>query len=450
MASKTIPGPSDTELLNSLFAAQRDPLGFLMDLMLKYGDIVRVRIGPQVSYILNHPDYIRDVLVNKDKKYQKVTQEREALSALVGEGLLSSEGDLWKQHRRIMQPLFSGQHFDHYAGIITNLTADYLEHWKPHAASGASVEFNAEMSRLTLSVVAKCLLDIDIGKASQELLSAIVIGLDHVNESVETILPIPVWIPTPSNLRFQRAKGLLDKIVGDMIRERRKPGAAGEGLLSILVKASDEQTGKGMSDQHVRDQVMTIFLAGHETTAQTLTWTIYLLSKHPDVMRRLRAEVHEVLGERTPTLKDLPKLEYTHQVIQEAMRLFPPVWMLEREAVKDDAFDGYPIPAGSVVTMSQYVMHRHPKYWENPEGFDPDRFSPERSAGLSHGIYFPFGAGPRVCIGNTFAMMEAQLVLPMIVRRYRIDLVPGQALALKPSITLRPRYGLHVTLHDQK
>ncbi len=270
---------------------------------------------------------------------------------------------------------------------------------------------------------------------------ALTIALHRAEEVSQSLIPIPLSVPTPSNRRVQSAIRTLDKVVYGMIEERRRSGEDRGDLLSMLMAARDADSGETMNDQQLRDEVMTLFVAGHETTANALTWTWYLLAKSPPVARRLRAELDQVLGGRAPTVDDLPKLPYLLQVVQEALRLYPPAWLIGRTPIQDDEIAGYHIPAGSTIMMSQYVTHRHPDFWEQPEGFDPDRFAAHPPP-----AYFPFGGGPRVCIGNNFALIEARLVLATVAQRYRVELVPGHPVEPESMITLRPRYGVQVTL----
>ncbi len=256
----------------------------------------------------------------------------------------------------------------------------------------------------------------------------------------------PLWIPTPRNLAFKRARAELDRVVYDIIASRRRRHAPKGDLLDMLLAAREQGSGEGMTDRQLRDEVMTLLLAGHETTATTLTWTWYLLSKHPGAARKLRAELDVVLGGRLPGVGDLPALEYTQRVVRESMRLYPPVWVISRTAIEEDEIGGYTIPAGSILLLSQYAMHRHPDFWENPEGFDPDRFSPERSEGRHRYAYFPFGGGPRLCIGANLAMLETELILAILAQRYRLELLPGHPVEPEPLITLRPRYGMKMML----
>jgi cytochrome P450 len=268
------------------------------------------------------------------------------------------------------------------------------------------------------------------------------VAMHWANDYAEALVRVPPFVPTPANLRFKRAMKTIDDVVYRLIRERRAAENKGDDLLGMLMESTDD--GTAMDDQQLRDEVITMVLAGHETTANLLSWTFRLLSQHPDVARRAREEALRVLGDREPALSDVKSLEYTRRVLDEALRLYPPAWMFERQAIEDDVLGGYPIAKGSIVGFCPYVMHRHPAHWENPEGFDPDRFSPERSQKRPRYAYLPFGGGPRTCIGNHFAMMEAQIILAMVLREHRIELDPSHPVVLDPVITLRPKHGIHV------
>lgn len=305
------------------------------------------------------------------------------------------------------------------------------------------------MMRLTLTIVCLTLFTSDISDEASDVGQALTVVLRHANNRISSLFPLPENFPTEENYRFQQALKTLDRVVYNLINERRQSGEDTGDLLSMLVFARDEETGESMSEKQLRDEVMTIFLAGHETTANALSWTWYLLSKHPDVERRLDAELKEVLGGRVPTLFDLKNLKYTLQVLNETMRLYPPVWEIGRENIGTDQLGGYDIPSNSTIILSAYVTHRHPDFWENPEGFDPERFSPEHSGNRPQYAYFPFGGGPRTCIGNNFALMEAQLVIADIAQKYRLELVPGHVVEPEPMITLRPRNGILMTLHPK-
>jgi len=408
-----------------------------------YGDVVRLRMGGVfVSHLLLHPDAVKRVLQDAHAQYGKVPWYNEKLKAVIGEGLFTSEGSLWLRQRRLAQPAFHRQRLALLGTVITDEVGRMLRRWQTYVDFAQPLEVRAEMMRLTMAVVARALLGSEVRQEADEIGRAIDVSIDYTFRRMQSYFDLPGRLPLPSTRRFQGALAVLDRIVYRIIQERRASGEARDDLLDMLMSARDEETGEGMSDRQVHDEAMTIFLAGHETTAVALTWTWYLLSRTPQVLERLRAELDRVLAGRTPTVEDLPRLAYTEMVIQEALRLYPPAWLLSRRAMEDDEIAGFHIPAHTTVYLCPFITHRHPDFWENPEGVDPDRFSPERSAGRPRYAYFPFGGGPRQCIGNGFAMMEAQLALAMMAQRYRLELAPGQSVLLDPKITLRPRDGL--------
>lgn len=449
-ASKTPPGPQGTLLFGNLQEFRRDPLQLLMDVRRDFGDVAKIRLGLQELYVLNHPDHIMHVLVDRDRKYGKSRLDLGALVPIVGQGLLTSEGEMWKQQRRMLQPLFAQQMLADYSQGVTDLTGEFVAQLDRNARSGQPLDFAEALTGLTMKIITRSMFGLDFGDANHELVEAIEFLVAYVNSYYESLFPLPEWVPTPSNLHFHRAIAVLDQTMHALIDQRRHRDLTKKDLLSVMMRAVDDETGQGMTETVLRDQVLTIFLAGHETTARSLAWTFYLLSKHPEVERRLTAEVRAVLGDAVPTFANVGKLEYGKMVIQEAMRLYPAVWMMGRRAVMEDDIAGYRIPADTEVAFSQYVMHRHPAYWENPEGFDPERFNAARSAGRPHGVYFPFGAGPRVCIGNTFALLEMALIIPMVLQKYRLDLLPGHPVVPKTSVTLRPLHGLQMLVQPQE
>jgi cytochrome P450 len=443
-SAKVPPGPAGNFLFGNLRDFRNNPLQLLLQLCSDYGDICRFRIVTTEFYLINNPDLIAHVLVDKDHHYRKSWIDKQAIGPMAEQGLLTIEGDLWKQQRRLLQPLFSQQMLQTYSQIVTDYTSEMMERWKPWVASGQTFDLSEQITNLTMRIIARTILGIDFAQADKELLEAFEVVLDHANSVLESVIPLPDWVPTPAHLRFRHARQVLHSQVTRLIEQHRREKQEGKDLLSLMMNARDEETGAGLSDDILRDQVLTFFAAGHETTAQSLKWTFYMLSRHPEVGQKVYEEVRKVLGGQRPTFQAAAEMPYTKMVIHEVMRLWPPVWMMEREAAVEDELAGYPVRPGTQVAMSQWVMHRHPKYWDNPEGFDPERFSPERSAGRAHGVYFPFGAGPRVCIGNTFAIMEMQMIIPTILQRYRLDVMPSPPVLPKPTFTLRPMYGVPV------
>ena len=332
---------------------------------------------------------------------------------------------------------------------MTEATLEMLDRWRPLADRGQPLDVATEFSRLTMEVVTRALFSTSVEGDIGTIGRAIATLLDDVTFRFTFPFYPPLRVPTPRNRRFLAARATLDEIVYGIISGRRRSPGEHEDLLALLMEARDEDTGEGMSDKQLRDEVITLFLAGHETTANALTWASYLLSTHVAVARRLQAEVDEALGGRIPAASDLSRLPYTRMVIDETLRLYPPAWITNRRAIEDDTVCGYRIPADATVSISPYVTHRDPRLWENPEGFDPDRFSPERAAGRPHYAYFPFGGGPRQCIGKGFALMEATLVLALLYQRCEMHLVPGRKVETMALATLRPRYGMWMRAHPR-
>jgi cytochrome P450 len=434
-------------IFGSVLDAWRDPVGLLMRSWQSYGDVIGFKFGPFDYVALNDPDAIHHVLVENAKNYKK-SRNYQGLKLVLGEGLLTSEGEAWRKQRKLAQPAF---HRERLAGFAETMVADtqsMLDRWK---RIDGTFDVHDEMMKLTFRIVGRTLFSADVQEDADRIGPAVTQAIHHANDYAEAIVRWPQWIPTPSNIRFKKALAELDAMVLRIIADRRKPGAEQPNdLLSMLMAAQDEETKAGMSDRQLRDEVMTLILAGHETTANLLSWTWYLLSSHPDVARRVRAEVDEVLGDRAPTIEDLPKLKLVKMVLEESMRLYPPAWAFERQAIDDDEIGGYRVAKKTIIGISPFLLHRHPRYWENPEGFDPERFSPARSEGRPKHAYLPFGGGARFCIGNGFAMMEAQIIVAMIARKHRLSLVPGHPIELDPTVTLRPKHGVRVTLEPRQ
>jgi cytochrome P450 len=329
---------------------------------------------------------------------------------------------------------------------MVDRTRDMLDGWAEAAKSGATLDVHAEMTRLSLVIAGQTLFSADLGDASQRVASAFSVALDILNARTQSLVVFPKQIPTPENVRLARALKVLEGLTREVVERRRRQPGEHNDLLAMFMEAKDADTGESMNDSQLRDELMTMLLAGHETTANALAFTFYLLSRNPAAMTKVAVEVEQVLGGRAPTAHDAPQLQYTQRVIQESMRLYPPAWIFSRKAIKDDVLGGYRIPAGMTVMMSPYALHRDPRFWENPEGFDPDRFTEERSAGRPKFAYVPFAAGPRMCIGAGFAMLEAQIVVAMVMQQFRVELVPGYKLDLEPMITLRPKGGVQMKL----
>lgn len=425
--------------------ARRDPLGFYCEMQRRYGDVFRWDIGAFVVHLVSHPDHVKHVLQDNYKNYPR-SLFYNLVRLVTGEGLVVSEGEFWRRQRRLAQPAFHRQRIMALANLMTKATGEMLDRWQSLADSREVVDISQEMMRLTLSIVSQSLFSRDISGDADDVGRAVTLSMEYINYRINHIIAPPLFVPTPRNVRFKRALRTVDRLIRKTIDERRSQVHEHDDLLSMLMTAEDEETGERMSDQQLRDEVATFLGAGHETTAVALAWTWMLLSRHPQIAERLREEVAEVLSDRSPTFEDLGRLPYTRMVLEESLRLYPPVWAVSRGVVEDDVIGGYRIPAKSLLLVSPYITHRHPAFWPNPEGFDPERFRPERSEGRPRFAYFPFSGGPRICIGLEFALVEAQLVLAMTMQRYRLHLVPGQLCHPDPIFTLRPKGGVLMTI----
>ena len=434
------PGPRG-RLAANVIRFRRDPLELFTSVAHEYGDVAHLRLGSEHLYLVSHPDLVREVLLTQGQSFMKGRALQEA-KRLLGEGLLTSEGELHRRRRRLIQPLFHHERIAAYGAIMAEYAARACERWE----EGQTVDMAREMQRLTLAVVAKTLFDADVESEAEDVREALTSVLEMFDRFLLPFAGLLERLPLPATRRFHRARDRLDAIIFRMLEERRD-GGGGDDLLSLLLLARDEEGGgAGMSDVQIRDEAMTLFLAGHETTALALTWTWYLLAQNPEVEARLHAELDALPEEHLPGAEDLRRLEYARMTLAESMRLYPPAWAIGRRALEDVAIGEYVIPTGSLVVVSQYVTHRDPRWFPEPERFDPERFTPEAEAARPRYAYFPFGAGSRLCIGERFAWMEGVLVLATIARRWRARLDPAQRVELSPLVTLRPKHGMRVVL----
>ena len=444
------PGPTGTFFFGNLPDLRRNPLQYYPEMRRRYGDVVRFRgMGSFVWFLISHPNDIERVL--KGKHYPK-GMFIQNIKMLVGNGLLTSEGEFWRKQRRLAQPAFHRQRLESLASMMTGAAETLAESWQPQTTNGQPLDVANEMMRLTLQIVGQALFSVDISAAADKIGEAVAIALEHVNYRSLQPFALPERVPTRRNRRFRRARQTIDTLVHNIIAERQRSAehsADDRGdLLSLLLAARDEATGLGMSSDQLLDEVKTIILAGHETTAVTLSWAWYLLAQHPQIERNLHDELDSVLGGRTPALDDLARLPYTRMVVDETLRLYPSVWAIARQTMEEDEIQGYHIPAKAPLVMSQYVTHRHPEFWDNPDTFEPERFT-RGDEERPRFAYFPFGGGPRICIGNNFALMEAQLLLATLAQRYRFTLVPQRPVVPEATVTLRPKYGIQMTLHQR-
>lgn len=436
------PGPTSRFPGGQMLAFARQPTLFLSHLARTYGDVVGYRLGPERTFFLNHPDYIRDVLVTHQRQFIKGRGLQWA-KFILGEGLLTSEGDVHLRQRRLAQPAFQRQRLATYGQVMLDYAVRLRQRWQP----GDRRDIAQEMMRLTLAIAGKTLFGADVENEAPEVGDALTTILRLFPRFMIPFFSLIAKLPLPSNRRADAARRLLDTVIYRIIQERRASGTDQGDLLSLLLTARDEEgDGSGMTDQQLRDEVMTIILAGHETTANAMTWTWYLLSQHPTVEAQLHAELDTVLGGRLPTVADVPQLAYTRMVLAESMRLYPPAWAIGRRALQDYQVGGYILPARSIVVVSQYVMHRDARFYPAPEVFDPQRWTPEAEASRPKFAYFPFGGGVRQCIGEHFAWMEGILLLATLAQHWHLRLVPGHPVEPQALVTLRPRYGMQMTL----
>ncbi len=438
--------PNLLKLLPSLPKLRDDTLGFLDSAIEQYGDLIQFKIGPLNAFVLSHPTYIQHVLQDNNKNYTKETFQYNGLSKVTGRGLLTSDGDLWLQQRRRMQPAFHRQRINGFGALMTDATVRRANEWQ----TGQNIDVDREMMELALEILGKALMGVDLRTEAPALTSAVLVALDHVVHSFKSPDILPGFLNTPRHRKFRQAMKTLDGAVQEIIdshRAKNDGSIDAKSLLDVMLYSTDDNN-QTMSDQQVRDEIITILIAGHETVASALTWSCYLLASNPQAEERLHQELDEVLAGRAPTLDDLPALDFTRRVFDEALRLYPPAWLVTRKAVQDDVIDGVEIPANSLILVSIINVHKNLNFWENPNVFNPDRFLAEESDNRPKFAYLPFGGGPRLCIGNYFALLEGPLVLASIYQKYRLKLNPDQKVLVDALVTLRPRDGLHLQVVD--
>ncbi len=443
-----LPGPRWYSAVGNTISLLRDALGFSVDMRGRYGDVVSVPTLVGTMTMVFHPDGVRHVLQENHLNYNKDIPDYRILSQLVGKGLVTNDGASWLQQRRLIQPAFHRDRVSGFVPLMTDATQAWLDQRtaEGYVDSGRPLDIPHEMGELTLTIVCRSLFGADLPQAELERVG---VALTTANHALATALFVPglLALPTPQRRRLRAARRELYAVVDTLIRERRANQGQHNDVLSLLLEARDAETGAGMSDQQARDEVLTLLLAGHETTANALAWTLYLLAQHPDSVAPLREEYRRTLAGRAPELADLPQLPHTRMAVEEAMRLYPPAWAIGRNALGDDTIGGYRIAKGAYVILTQYATHRHPAFWERPDDYEPERFADDRAEGRHRYAYFPFGGGPRLCIGNQFALMEAQLILATILSRVELRLAPNARVVPEALITLRPGGALRMTLH---
>jgi cytochrome P450 len=442
---KRAPGPKRPQLLmGNLGQMRSNPFQLLLTAQREQGDIARLRLGPYTVHSVTHPDLIQYVLQDNNKNYIR-GKMYEQFKCFMGEGLLTNDGAAWVNHRRMAQPLFNRRSVDTMVSTMTLLSAAMIDEWERLARNREVFDLVPEMMHLSLGILSRVMFSTDISDEAKQLASAVRFSLTAMIFSGSMSQLLPSWLPLPYNLRVKRDRRSLHDVMDRLIADHQGEGRP-DDLVSLLIEGRNQESGKQLSHIEVRDELMTIFLAGHETTGTGLSWMFYALSKHPEVRRNLEDEVDAVLGGRAPVLEDLPRMPYSRMIVDEALRMYPPIWLYPRDAVADDEIGGYHVPAGSSVFLTPYVTHRHPAFWDNPEAFDPERFNPAREANRPRYAYFPFGGGQRQCIGNHMALLQLQIVLVMVAQRFRMQVVSGHPIEQGFLVSLRPVNGILMTL----
>ena len=442
--SKTPAVQKGNWLMGNADDLKKDPLGFLAKSHKEHGDCIAMRIGTFPMLFITDPDLIHEILVTKASSFTKDMAVKRN-PEFFGNGLLSSEGELWKRQRKLASPAFSPKRLEEYSLVMAEHTAKRVNSWK----DGQYLDINKEMMRLTLSIASKTLFDTEL-EENEEFEQALHDAQKYLAERLDDVilLILPDWVPFAANRHLHHAIQVIDKVVYKLIEERRGNTEGRHDLLSSLMAVQDDD-GSKMSDKQIRDEVFTLFFAGHETTALTLTWTLYLLAQHPEVEAKLLEEIKSVLGDRQPVGHDTHSLHYARKVVMEAMRVIPPVWALGREACEDVNIGGYDVPKGTSVMISQWVNNKDERWFPNPEKFDPERWTTEFNEKLPKYAFFPFGGGPRTCIGNNFALMEAIILLVGVIRNYHLELDKNHKVEFQAGVTLKPKDGVKVTLHKR-
>ncbi len=439
------PGPRPIPLFGNAFQMQgKDVLQAYIDLWRRYGDIVHIRFSSLNAYVLAHPEHVHHVMVKNQKNYIKGVGY-DTFRLLVGQGLVTSEGALWQQQRRLMQPSFTPTATTRFATMMVDVTQQMLDRWQTAADQGQVLHMDTEMTQLTMSIIGRAMFGIDLSDEMSEVGRAFQEAFAFIPQRNLHPLPLPLTWPLPQHRRFNRNLQIIEQFIAARIAEgRRQPND--DTLLGILLRAKDEETAAPMSAQQLRDEVVTLFFAGFETTARSLTWAWYCLGRYPEVAAKLTAEVDQVLGNRRPVLEDLFKLRYTRMVVDEVLRVYPPTPLLGRQTLEDDVIGGYAIPARSMVIPMPYLVHRHPSAWHDGDRFDPERFAAEAVEQRPKFAYIPFASGPRVCLGNNFALLEMVLALAMVAARYRLELASATELLPEYTGTIRPNHPVMIKI----
>ena len=446
VTAKIPPGPARPPIVGHIPQWRKNPVQLLTGAA-RLGDVVRLRL-PGDTYLLVHPNHVKHVLQDNYQNYRK-GWVFDRIKPYWGESLLTADGEKWRQQRRRVQPSFKREHTINFAPIITRRTAEMLDRWERTANTGAELTLYNEMTQLAMVIIGDVLFGVELWADVSAMTAAVQAALRVLKTRVAALAPLPLWVPTRDNRRFNAAMRSINQTVTGIIDHSRRTPTHSRSFVAMLTEARDADTGPPMSDQQLREEIIGMLQQGHDTIGELLGWTWYLLGLHPEIAQRVADEVSQVLGDRVPVVADLERLKFSRMVLQESLRLFPPVWTIPRDAIQDDEIGGYRIRAGSTILLCPYLTHRHPEFWDDPETFDPERFLPERSKGRPRHAYFPFGGGPRLCMGEDMAMMESLLILSMVVQRYRLPLVPGHREEPECILDMLPRYGVRATVERQ-
>ena len=440
--------PGGVPLLGHLRTFKRTPLETMSGWWRQYGDALRFRLGPKTLHLFSHPDLAEEILVQQADRFVKVYDPRQpvGLALVLGNGLVTSSGEVWKRHRRIIQPVFHRSRMAAMADRMAQVGEQRITGWADH--EGHPVDIAVEMMQLALEVISQTMFTVSMAQHIDQISHALRVSLKYAFDSFHNPLRLPSWVPTQRNREFRSVMQFMDGLIYGLLAERRRTGATHGDLLDLLLQARDEETGIGLTDQELRDEALTIFAAGHETTANALAWTWYLLATHPEAKARFYEEVDRVLQGRTPNADDLQHLPYTRAIFDESIRLYPPAPAVQRKAATSTTVGGLPLPAGALVLVGTYNLHRHPAFWPNPDQFLPERWLDGEQPAARY-AYLPFGAGPRACVGIHFASLEGPLLLALIGRRYDLQLAQ-ETVEPELMVTLRPKGGVRMRLQSRK
>ena len=430
-------------LLGNVKVFNKDRLGFLLKYQEEIGDVFQIKLPQGLLYVFGKPEYVKHVLQENNKNYKKGLAYH-SLRPLLGNGLLTSEGDFWRKQRRLAQPSFHKARIEEFAKTMIACVNEMLEKWDKNYKDGDLININTEMNHLALMIVSRSLFKSDISKTIDKIGKNLYILMEGAARRIRSPFMLPPWVPTPYNLRQKKSLSLLNEIIGGIIDNRRKNNQKYDDLLDMLMDVRDEDTGEGMDNEQLKDEVMTIFMAGHETTAVALAYAFLAICENPDVDERLKKEADTIALSNQDILSSIREQEYTGQIIHEVLRLYPPAWVVSRRAIEEDEVGGFYVPPKTDILMSPFAIQRNPDIWENPEKFDPCRFEKEKMKAMHRYAYFPFGGGPRLCIGDQFALMEMQVALPLIRKRYKFRKQDSYKLELEPLITMRPKNDIYL------